>query len=92
VKRVLYRPKAVADLKQVLSYSRKEWGDALAEDYLAGLEATCSSLGKFPRLGRQAGDYRRFRYERHVIFYRSERAQIIVVRILHERMVPKRHL
>lgn len=92
MKRVFYRPKALADIQALFAYSRSEWGEDQAADYLNGLEALCSALAKLPKLGRPAGDYRRFRYERHVLFYRVERSRIVIVRILHERMVPARHL
>jgi toxin ParE1/3/4 len=34
---------------------------------------------------------RRHEHQKHVIFYREDRKGIVIVRILHQRMLPERH-
>jgi len=36
--------------------------------------------------------YRRIRAERHVVYYRREGDDVVIIRILHERMDAARHL
>ena len=49
-----------------------------------------------PALGRLCDDVRpglhRLEHAKHVVFYRHERGGILVSRILHQRMLPDRHI
>jgi toxin ParE1/3/4 len=89
---VAFTPKAVTDLTSIASYSVREWGEEQARDYVAGLELACNSLGRHSRLGREVDGFRRWRYERHLIYYVARERKVLIVRILHERMIPSRHL
>ena len=63
---------------------------------MAGLHRAFGTLAAFPDAGRDIGalrsGYLRFEHERHSIFYRKTDAGILVVRVLHQRMRPERHL
>ena len=52
-------------------------------------------LADNPTLGRRCDDVRpdlrRMECGRHVVFYREDSGGILVSRILHQRMLPKRH-
>lgn len=72
----------------------RSWGEALAVRYLSELEDCCRMLVDNPELGRVCDDIRpglrRMESGKHVIFYRRESGGILVVRILHQRMLPER--
>jgi toxin ParE1/3/4 len=67
-------------------------------DYLADLEETLQLLADNPKLGcgytsgKTKTDYHYHRYVSHVIYYRQREQDIFVVRILHKKMLPEKHL
>ena len=69
---------------------------AQCRSYLTQLDERFQLLAAAPSSGRSCEDLRpgywRFREGRHITFYRLTPNAIEVVRILHERMLPKRHL
>lgn len=87
---------AAADYDDILLYGTKTWGEEQADRYQAKIDHTIESLREFPELGRQRDDLcDRCRYltvERHIVYYRIEQHTIEIVRILHERVDPTRHL
>jgi len=87
---------AVRDLLAIGRFTRERWGDEQCRDYLTSLDARFHALAKRPRSGRACDDLRagywRFREDKHVIFYRITETGVDVVRVLHERMLPERHL
>lgn len=87
---------ADADIEAISRDSIGRWGLARAEDYILGLHRVLETLAAFPEAGRDVGElrpgYRRFEHERHSIFYRQIEDGILVVRVLHQRMQPRRHL
>jgi toxin ParE1/3/4 len=65
--------------------------------YLDQLEHCCQQLADNPKLGRACDKlrqgYRRLEQGKHVVFFRQLDAEtLLVVRILHERMLPDLHL
>jgi toxin ParE1/3/4 len=87
--------RAEADLLSIGDYTLRTWGEAQAGRYLGDLETCCQMLADNPRLGRSCDDVRhglrRMEHGKHVVFYRLEKAGgILVVRILHQRMLPER--
>lgn len=87
---------ALADLRDIASYTRDRWGDAQAERYLGALERRCQELADVPQTRRvyeDAPDYFRALIGRHAIFFRAEKdGAILIVRILHGAMLPELHL
>ena len=77
-------------------YTIRTSGKAQAARYLGELEACCQTLSDNPALGRLCAEVRpglrRLEHGKHVVFYRQERAGILVSRILHQRMLPDRHI
>lgn len=90
--KLVFTPKAAKDLSTIAAYSLREWGEDQARNYLQGLELACGDLVRNFGLGREIDGFRRRRYERHLIYYLCKDEAILVVRILHERMLPSRHL
>jgi toxin ParE1/3/4 len=87
--------RAEADLLRIAQYTLRTWGKAQAARYLSELERCCETLANNSALGRLCEDVRpglhRLEHGKHVVFYRRETEGILVVRILHQRMLPERH-
>jgi toxin ParE1/3/4 len=78
----------------IATYTVNTWGRDQAMRYIDALEACCQRLADKPELGRACDQVRpglrRLEYGRHVVFYRIAADGIMVSRILHQRMLPKR--
>jgi toxin ParE1/3/4 len=87
---------AERDLADIFSYTLETWGLEQAERYLRSFHDTFAEIISKPRLGRPTEidgfSYRRARHRNHFIFYRIEGDEVLVDRILHQRMDPSRHL
>lgn len=82
---------AEADLRDIVRYTRKAWGDAQARRYAAqlerGLEAVVSGQGAFRDMSALYPGLRMARSEHHFIFVLPrDGAPALVVAIFHERM------
>lgn len=84
------------DLADIFDFTRETWGLDQAEQYLGSFNDVFARIISKPRLGRQTEidgfTYRRVRHRSHFIFYRIENGEVLVDRILHQRMDPSRHL
>ena len=93
---VHYSEKAESDLFEVGVYTLTQWGEEQFGKYMALLRETCEEI--IPRKYRLARsvpkrpELMRWRYERHVIFFRLAGDGIEIVRVLHDRMLPTKHL
>jgi toxin ParE1/3/4 len=80
----------------IASYTLSMWGEAQMSRYIDGLHARFAELARFPVLGRprdeMAPGYRSIVQGAHVVFYRTAARELVIVRILHGRMDPDRHL
>ena len=88
--------RADRDLTEIYRYSFEEFGEAKADAYLLALDDCLTRLASSPEIGRSAhrlrpGDFR-FEQASHVVFYVKAENGIRIVRILHARMDPDRHL
>jgi toxin ParE1/3/4 len=67
-----------------------------ANRYLDGLARCFEQLAQNPCMGRPCDGIRpgcrRMEQQRHVVFYKADKDGIFIVRILHQRMLPSRHL
>lgn len=84
------------DISAIGRYTKKKWGEAQTERYLAQLEDDLELLAARPGLGRLAGikqqpEVRRFELGSHVVFYEIVDNGILVGRILHKSMLLKKH-
>jgi toxin ParE1/3/4 len=88
--------RAETDLLSIAAYTLRTWGENHALRYIGDLEACCQMLADNPALGRTCDDVRpglrRMEIGRHVVFYREDAGGIPVSRILHQRMLPERHV
>ncbi|MFA6218444.1 MAG: type II toxin-antitoxin system RelE/ParE family toxin [Erythrobacter sp.] len=82
--------RAVADLAEIADFTIAEFGIAQARRYRDQFQACFDSLADNPLLGRSADDLapglRRVRQQAHVVFYRVTDRDLLIVRVLHQRM------
>ncbi len=87
--------RAETDLLEIGSYTFRRRGAEQAGRYLNELEGHCRMLADSPQLGRNSDEIRPglrcLEHGRHVVFYRVEAKGVLVVRILHQRMLPTKH-
>jgi toxin ParE1/3/4 len=87
---------AERDVFDIYLYTLEHFGPAQADQYTAELIARFSAIAAQPSLGRDFGDIhpgaRRANQGSHAIYYRPDADRILILRILHQRMDPARHL
>lgn len=87
---------AEADLLDIADYTLRTWGEQQCARYLDQLEHCCQRLADHAIFGRPCDHVRpglrRQEQGKHVIFYRRDGEGILVLRILHERMLPELHV
>lgn len=95
MKRIELSEAALADLRDILHYTRLTWGVDRALTYVDDIEALLQRVARGLAVTRPASHlrpgYRSIRHKRHVIYLTEGPGQIHVIRILHERM-DTRHL
>jgi len=89
---IRFSRRAEADLLRIASYTRRIRGENQTLRYLEDLEECCYMLANNPASGRLC-EYirpglRRMEHGRHVIFYRNSSRGILILRILHQGMLP----
>jgi toxin ParE1/3/4 len=87
---------AEKDIDGIASYTTASWGWRQAERYLTRLEAGFDLIAANPSIGRSCevvrSRLRRFEIGHHVVFYVTEDDGVLIVRVLHERMLPTNYL
>ncbi|MGR3179995.1 MAG: type II toxin-antitoxin system RelE/ParE family toxin [Candidatus Anammoxibacter sp.] len=96
MRKLYQQAKAREDLKKIWQYSYKNFGEKQADKYYDELITGMENLKDNPHIGVSCdyirSGYRQYQINRHFIFYRLSNKKIHIVRVLHERMEPKRHL
>jgi toxin ParE1/3/4 len=91
-----FTPRAEADLQEIADYTLRTWGRAQCVRYLDKLERRCERLANSPGLGLACDDIRAGYFRavagQHVLFFRKIEDGILIVRVLHSRMLPEKHL
>lgn len=86
---------ALEDLRGISRYTARIWCAEQALRYVNELEECARRISKSPLLGRECSavktGLRRVEQGRHVIFYRPPAGRIVVSRVLHQRMLPRKH-
>jgi toxin ParE1/3/4 len=81
------------DLIEIGDYTLDQWGADQAIRYLDSLERCFELIASNPLIGRKCDllrkGYRRAEHEKHVILYRSDKTGILIVRILHQQILPE---
>jgi len=86
---------AAADLEEIAEYTIEHFGIDQARRYRDGLKTCFDQLAENPTLGREVEQLvcglHRFEHQSHVVFYKSEPENLLIVRVLHSSMDVPRH-
>jgi len=87
---------AIKDLAEIADYTIATFGIEQARAYRDGLATAFEALAANPNIGRSADRLapmlRRYTHQSHEVFYLVTKGEILIVRILHERMDFGRYL
>ncbi len=89
-------PAAKKDLKDIYQYGLRQWRQARSENYLSAIKNQVWLLTQQPFIGVERPellpDIRSLPIESHTLFYRVTTNRIEIIRVLHGRQDPQRHL
>ena len=89
-------PAAKNDLKDIYQYGLRQWGHAQSESYLSTIKNQFWLLTHQPLMGIERPellpDTRSLPIESHTLFYRVTANRVEIIRVLHGRQDPQRHL
>ena len=89
-------PAAKTDLKEIYHYGLRKWGQAQSNSYLENLKDHFWSLTEQPLLGVERPELlpgaRSLPIKSHTLFYRFTTNTVEIIRVLHGRQDPQRHL
>ncbi|HBR99380.1 MAG TPA: type II toxin-antitoxin system RelE/ParE family toxin [Gammaproteobacteria bacterium] len=89
-------PAAKNDLKDIYHYGLRQWGKSRAERYLVAIKKQFWLLTQQPLMGTERPelplDTRSLSIGSHTLFYRVTTNKVDIIRILHGRQDPQRHL
>ncbi|NCP64118.1 MAG: type II toxin-antitoxin system RelE/ParE family toxin [Paraglaciecola sp.] len=93
---LLLSPAAKVDLKDIYQFGLRQWGQTQSDSYLETLKEKFWSLTENPLLGTERPELlagiRSLPIESHILFYRVTAASVEIIRVLHGRQDPARHL
>ena len=96
MRRIFKTQEAESDLEGIWLYSFEEWDEEQADKYYDQLIEGINNLLDNPELGKSRAtirsDYRSIQISSHIIYYRIQEDDIRIIRVLHERMLPRKHL
>lgn len=96
MKRYRLTPAAQEDLSEIWDFTEERWDASQAETYIAGIRAAIERIAGDPVCGLDCEEirpgYRRLAVGRHLVFYLETGETVDIIRILHQRMDPGRHL
>lgn len=89
-------PAAQRDLSEIWDFTRERWDIQQAETYISEMRAAIERVAEKPARGRDCDEirpgYRRYAIGSHVVFYVETEGTVDVIRLLHQRMDPSRHV
>ena len=95
-RRLIVAPEARADLRDILRFTARRWGNQQRAAYKAKLDEGMERLRSHPFIGRARDDLvsglRAYPVEAHVLYYEVGEREVIIVRILHGHMDATAHL
>ena len=86
------------DIEHITAHSFSNFGKRQTIKYMDGLAELLQLLADHPKCGhtfihsKTGKVYLHYPYVSHVIYYRQRGSDIFIVRILHKRMLPEKHL
>lgn len=89
-------PAAKTDLKDIYQYGLRQWGQTQSESHLENIKEQFWTLTKQPLIGVDRSELlsgaRSLPIESHTLFYRVTPDTLEIIRVLHSRQDPQRHL
>ena len=89
-------PAAKNDLKEIYQYGLRQWGQSQSESYLSTIKKQFWLLTQQPLMGTERNELlpeaRSLPIESHTLFYRVTANTVEIIRVLHGRQDPQRHL
>ena len=89
-------PAAQQDLSSIWDFTREHWDENQAEIYVSELRVAIERIAADPQRGRACDDiregYLRYSIGSHLVFSIVRTDSVDVIRILHQRMDPTRHI
>ena len=89
-------PAAKTDLKDIYQYGLRQWGQTQSESYLEDIKQQIWALTEQPLIGVDRSELlsgaRSLPIESHTLFYRVTLDTVEIIRVLHDRQDPQRHL
>ena len=85
----------MADLEEIWRYALNTWSEKQADAYHADVVAAFEGIATGRKIGRPVDvrpGYLKYGVGSHFIYYRQSDAEIVVIRILHQRMDVGRHI
>jgi toxin ParE1/3/4 len=93
---ISYKPLARIDLEDIWHYTLEKWCVKQAEFYVREIYNEIQKLSLYPSISKPVNynqaEYLQYKINHHVVFCRVTENELIVVRILHERMDFQQHL
>lgn len=94
--KLVISPAAQQDLRDIYQFGLRTWGRTQSSDYLDQLRAHFIALTNQPRVAVErpelAPNMRSLPAKSHVVYYRLQTDQLEIVRVLHGRQDPNRHI
>ena len=94
--KLVIAPAAKTDLKDIYQYGLRHWGQPQSNRYLEKLKEHFWSLTAQPLMGVGRSELlpgvRSLAIESHTLFYRVTADRVEIIRVLHGRQDPQRHL
>jgi toxin ParE1/3/4 len=87
-------PLAEIDLEEIWVYTVQNWSADQADRYVIDLAAAFAGLADGTRRGRDVGvraGYLKLPVGSHMVYFRDEGEDIVVIRVLHQRQDAKLH-
>lgn len=95
-RRLDFTDDARSDLRSILRYGRRTWGERQGRSYTEQLNSAVQDLTRFPELGQIRDDLapglRSWVVQQHVVYYRADDQAVTVIRVLHGTMDAGAHL
>jgi toxin ParE1/3/4 len=95
-RQLVIAPAAKTDLKEIYHYGLRHWGKTQSDSYLESIKEQLWTLAEQPLIGVDRSELlsgsRSLPIESHTLFYRVTPDTIEIIRVLHGRQDPQRHL
>lgn len=87
---------AIKDLQAIADYTLSEWGAAQKKVYLALINKSFQTLSTAGNIGKKRDELSvglySYTIKKYCVYFRESEHEYLVIRILHTRMEPDKHL